>query len=183
MFLDKDYIGPACPAKELVSTPWWNEITLCLYSRLDMVDLRFLTLKHQYGGSLAVVANGQTLDPSRANVKLNGKTGSLKIRLPASFYDGIVGETECIALGVMVLNKLDNTTVAGSSNSPGNSPPRSSPAGRPSRKRKLQQITNPPTNPITTMLTNLLTSPPTKSPTKQAKEEETGEVGKLGWGF
>ena len=91
--------------------------------------------------------------------------------------DGIVGETECIALGVMVLNKLDNTTVAGSSNSPGNSPPRFSPAGPPSMKRKLQEMTTPPTNPITTMLTNLLTGPPTKSPTNPTKEEETGEVG------
>ena len=179
MFLNQEYNGPACPEKELVSTPWWNEITLCLYSRLDMTELRFLTLRHQYGGSLAIVANGQTLDPSRAHVKLKGKTGSVRVRrLPASFYDGIVGETECIALGVMVLNKLDNTTVAGSSNSPGNSPPRSSPAGPPSMKRKLQEITTPPTNPITTTLMNFVTGPPTKSPTNPATVQETGEVGK-----
>lgn len=79
-----------------------------------------LSLRHEYGGSIDLVANGQTLDPSMSNVKLRGKSGSVRLRLPDLFFDGIIGETTFQALGIMVLDKLDNTTVAGSSNSAGN---------------------------------------------------------------
>lgn len=111
-----------------------------------------LSLRHEYGGSIDIVANGQTLDPSISNVKLRGKSGSVRIRLPDSFYDGIIGETTCQALGIMVLDKLDNTTVAGSSNSAGNSAGTSAENNEP---------VNPPSQ------RHLLTA------------EETGEVGKL----
>ena len=98
------------------------------YALVERNYALFVQLRHQYGRSLAVVANGQALNPSRAHVKLKGKTGSVRVRrLPASFYDGIVGETECIALGVMVLNKLYNTPVAGSSNSAGKALPGAAP--------------------------------------------------------
>lgn len=92
------------------------------------------------------------MDPSISNVKLRGKSGSVRIRLPDSFYDGIIGETTCQALGIMVLDKLDNTTVAGSSNSAGNSAGTSAENNEP---------VNPPSQ------RHLLTA------------EETGEVGKL----
>ena len=71
---------------------------------------RSLSLRHQHGETLPVVANGQTLNPSQAHVKIKGKRGQVRVRLPATFWNGITEETEGQALAVLVLDKKCNTT-------------------------------------------------------------------------
>lgn len=76
-----------------------------------------------------------------SNVKLKGKIGSIRIRLPDWFYDEIMGVTTCDVLGIMIVDKVDNTTVAGSPNSAGNSGGRSaenSKSEKPPSRRHLQ---------------------------------------------
>lgn len=58
------------------------------------LPFRFLSLRHQHGGDLALVENGQVLNPSETHVRLQGQRGHLKIRLPLSFYVGIRTETQ-----------------------------------------------------------------------------------------
>lgn len=67
-----------------------------------MIDLRFFTLRHQFGGELPVIANGQILDRSMTHVKLNGIRGWVRVRLPNFFFENITSVTEAQALGVMV---------------------------------------------------------------------------------
>ena len=74
---------------------------------------RFLSIRHQHGDTLPVVANGQTLNPSQAHVKIKGKRGQVRVRLPATFWNGITEETEGKALVVLILDKKCNTTLDG----------------------------------------------------------------------
>lgn len=90
---------------------------------------RFLSVRHQFGGSIPIVANGQTLDQSRGHVKLNGRKGHVRIRLPPSFFDGITSGVEGQALGVMVLDKLQNSTDKVGEGIGNGSPPGSAPGG------------------------------------------------------
>ncbi len=56
------------------------------------------------------MANGQVLNPSMTHVKIKSNRAYVRIRLPASFYNGIFRETEGLALGVVILDKKCNTT-------------------------------------------------------------------------
>ena len=81
---------------------WHTHITVIICFTVFIIvpgENRFLSIRHQYGGNIAIVANGRTLDPSRAHAKLNGVRGYIKIRLPDSFFEGITSVTEAQALG------------------------------------------------------------------------------------
>jgi hypothetical protein len=69
-----------------------------------------MMLRHQLGGELSVIENGQVLEPSRTHVKMKGKRATIRIKLPLSFYEGITSLTEGMALGVVILDKKCNTT-------------------------------------------------------------------------
>lgn len=64
-----------------------------------MVDLRAFALRHQFGGELAIVANGIVLDKKMSHVKLNGRRGWIRVRLPDQFFEGVTGPTDAQALG------------------------------------------------------------------------------------
>ena len=85
--------------------PYLHSRHRCLFSRLDIVSIRFLSIRHQQGGSLAIVANGQPLNPEIYHVKLKNKRSQIRVRLPAHFWDGIKQETKGKALAVLVLDK------------------------------------------------------------------------------
>ena len=82
----------------------------CLFSRLDIVSIRSLSVRHQLGGSFVVVDNGQPLFPAMYHVKLKGKRAQIRIRLPAYFWDGITQETEGKMLAVLILDKKCKTS-------------------------------------------------------------------------
>lgn len=82
----------------------------CLFSRLGIVSIRDLTVRHQLGGNLTVVTNGQPLFPSVYSVKIKGKRGQVRIRLPASFWNEITEETKGKALATLVLDKKCKTS-------------------------------------------------------------------------
>ena len=75
-----------------------------------MIELRFLSLRHERGGNIPIIVNGQVLDPSRIHVKLEGRYGHIRVKVPLSFYEEITGETEGQALAVVVLDTKCNTT-------------------------------------------------------------------------
>ena len=77
----------------------------CMFSRLDIVSIRFLSVRHQLGGSIPIVANGQPLNPENYRAKLMGKQGQLGMRLPPHFFNGITGETKGKALAVLTLDR------------------------------------------------------------------------------
>ena len=72
---------------------------------MDIVSIRFLSIRHQLGTSVAIVANGQALNPDTYHVKLKNKRGQIRVRLPKHFWDGIKQETEGKMLAVLVLDK------------------------------------------------------------------------------
>ena len=88
-----------------------------------MIELRFLSLRHERGGNIPIIVNGQVLDPSRIHVKLEGRYGHIRVKVPLSFYEEITGETEGQALAVVV---LDNTKCNKTDISQSGSPPSSS---------------------------------------------------------
>lgn len=73
------------------------------------------------------MTNGQTLDQSRGLAKLNGRKGHIRIRLPDAFFDGIASGVEGRALGVMVVDKLQNSTSKVGGSIGNGSPPESVP--------------------------------------------------------
>ena len=77
---------------------------------MDIVSIRFLSVRHQLGGSFVVVDNGQSLFPAMYHVKLKGKRAQIRIRLPAYFWDGITQETEGKMLAVLILDKKCRTS-------------------------------------------------------------------------
>ena len=78
----------------------------CLFSRLDIVNIQFLSIKHEQGGSVAIAANEQAaLNPENYRAKLMGKQGQLGMRLPPHFFNGITGETKGKALAVLTLDR------------------------------------------------------------------------------
>jgi hypothetical protein len=81
-----------------------------MFSRLDIVSIRFLSVRHQLGGSVPIVANGQPLNPENYHVKLKNKRGQVRVRLPAYFWDGITQETEGKMLAVLILDKKCKTS-------------------------------------------------------------------------
>ena len=82
----------------------------CMFSRLDIVSIRFLSVRHQLGGSVPIVANGQPLNPENYHVKLKNKRGQIRVRLPEYFWDGITQETEGKMLAVLILDKKCKTS-------------------------------------------------------------------------
>ena len=77
-------------------------------------------------------------------MKLNDFYGQLRIRLPASFYQGITSETDVQAFGVIVLNKLGDSAGNGANRPvPKSSVPSASSGSRSSPPPQLQATQGP----------------------------------------
>ncbi|KAL9181783.1 hypothetical protein ACHAXT_012126 [Thalassiosira profunda] len=96
---------PLCPDPDLISFPRTNQVTICIYSRMNIVDIRDFALRHQYGQSLPIITDGQVLDRSMTHVKIKGNSALVRMRLPVGFYDGVPqfpATAEGLALAILI---------------------------------------------------------------------------------
>ena len=83
-----------CLLRPPVITPSVSEVTICLFSRLPMVSIRSLSIRHQFGPALPLFANGFNMIPSNSKSKLSRTRGWVRVILPQAIFNQIMDPTE-----------------------------------------------------------------------------------------